>query len=745
MDQFKIAVARAAILSSVLLFSACGGGGGEGGESPPPPPLATFTVGGTLSGLQGNSVTLRLNGGADFIVTTNGNFTFPGAITSGGAYTITVQTQPTGPMQTCALANASGTVTANVTNITVNCRTNTYRVGGTLAGLAGGSLILRNNGGGDLTLAANGTFQFATAVASGGAYAVTVQAQPLDPSQTCVVSQSAGTVGATDITDVTVNCTTNTFLIGGTITGLNGTGLVLRNNGGNDLAVNANGAFTFSAPVVSGGNYLVTLLTQPTAPPQHCTVANAGGVVLAANISSVTISCVNLYSIGGTVNGLDVAGLVLRNSGGDDLTVTANGTFSFATRVPLGNNYTVTAVAGTPASPRHVCQVVNGTGTVNTSADVTNVKVTCEADRFAYVTHFSPGSVTVLTANHQTGALAPIAGSSTFPTGPGALSIVSDPRGRFVYVANTNANTVSGYSVNATTGALTPVPGSPFAAGSLPRSLAIDSEGLFLYAANLNSDNVNGWDIQADGSLSPVPGSPFSTGAASGPVSVATSPAGQCCYVYVAHSLGTFGRLSAFAYNSNTGALTPVAGSPYLLPNAYTPWSVVANNTGEFVYLAASGTSNVTTFDIAGGIGGGVLTERPGSPTPLGNDPCDIQQPRLSPYLFAISSLSYQVMLLGNDPATLLPTLLDIKTMFVGSYCSLATDPYGKFVYVPKTDADYLFGYSIATGGSTLQPLPLNPLPPENTYTLPASQPGAMVLRYSRRDREVLQVPEQAP
>jgi 6-phosphogluconolactonase (cycloisomerase 2 family) len=734
MDPFKIAAARATILPLVLLFSACGGGGSPN----PPNQPATFTVGGVASGLSGNSVALRLNGGADFLVTTNGSFTFPGTITSGTAYTITVQMQPSGPAQTCALTNASGTVTANVTNVSVNCTTNTYRVGGTLAGLGGGSVVLRNNGGGDLTLSANGTFQFTTAVASGGAYAVTVQTQPLGPSQTCVVSQGAGNVATADIVDVTVTCTTNIFSIGGTISGLIGTGLVLRNNGGNDLTVNANGSFTFSAPVASGNNYLVTVLTQPA--PQQCTVANAGGTVLAANVTSVTVTCANLYSIGGTVNGLDVAGLVLRNSGGDDLTITANGTFSFATPVPPGTSYTVTAVDGTPASPRHVCQIVNGTG-ISPGADVTNVEVTCEADRFAYVAHFSPGWITALTANHETGALAPIAGTSGFATGDGAVSIVSDPRGRFVYVANANANTVSGYSVDAATGALTAVPGSPFAAGTLPRSLAIDSKGLFLYAANVNSDNVYGWAIQADGSLSAVPGSPYSTGFASGPVSVATSPASQCCYLYVAHSLGSPARLSAFAYDSQTGALTPIAGSPYSLPNAYTPSSVLADNTGEFVYMTASGTGNVTTFDVAGGTGGGVLTERPGSPSPLGSTPCEIQQPRLSSSLFVISGLSYQLLLVGEDPNTLLPIQLDRQTMFAGSYCSLATDPYGKFVYVPKVDADYLFGFSVSAGGSTLAPLPLNPLPPENTYTLPASEPRAMVLRYSRRDREMLQVP----
>ena len=119
---------------------------------------------------------------------------FPGTIARGTAYTVTVQTQPTGPTQTCALANATGTIAANVSNVTVTCTTNTYRVRGTLSGLSGGSALLRNNGGDDLTLSANGAFEFATAVPSGGAYAVTVQAQPLGPAQTCVVTQGSGNV-----------------------------------------------------------------------------------------------------------------------------------------------------------------------------------------------------------------------------------------------------------------------------------------------------------------------------------------------------------------------------------------------------------------------------------------------------------------------------------------------------------------------------------------------------------------------
>ena len=59
-----------------------------------------------------------------------------------------------------------------------------------------------------------------------------------------------------------------TWTIGGTITGLTGAGLVLRNNGGNDLAVAASGSFTFAGGVPNGTPYAVTVQAQPTNPAQ---------------------------------------------------------------------------------------------------------------------------------------------------------------------------------------------------------------------------------------------------------------------------------------------------------------------------------------------------------------------------------------------------------------------------------------------------------------------------------------------
>ncbi len=49
----------------------------------------------------------------------------------------------------------------------------------------------------------------------------------------------------------------------------------------------------------------------------------------------------------------------------------------------------------------------------------------------------------------------------------------------FVYVANDGDGTISAYSINSATGALTQVTGSPFTAGTNPRSVAVDPTARF--------------------------------------------------------------------------------------------------------------------------------------------------------------------------------------------------------------------------------------------------------------------------
>lgn len=85
------------------------------------------------------------------------------------------------------------------------------------------------------------------------------------------------------------------YSIGGTITGLTASGLVLENNGGDDLVVPASATdFVFATKLASGESYSVTVQTQPTG--EVCTVT-AGSGIATANVSSVVIACTEPQSI----------------------------------------------------------------------------------------------------------------------------------------------------------------------------------------------------------------------------------------------------------------------------------------------------------------------------------------------------------------------------------------------------------------------------------------------------------------
>jgi hypothetical protein len=138
--------------------------------------------------------------------------------------------------------------------------------------------VLRLNGTGNLPVNPNATaFTFTTQLASGAAYTASVLTQPTTPSQTCIVTNGSGTVGSANVVGISVSCTTNSFTVGGTVSGLLSASLVLRNNGGNDLAITSNGVFTFSTAILSGSTYAVTVFTQPTAPAQNCLMTNGSG------------------------------------------------------------------------------------------------------------------------------------------------------------------------------------------------------------------------------------------------------------------------------------------------------------------------------------------------------------------------------------------------------------------------------------------------------------------------------------
>ena len=313
----------------------------------------TYTIGGTVTGLSSSVLVLQNNLGDDRTISVNGAFSFATSLANAASYSVTILTQPAG--QTCTLSNPSGTVaSANVTNVQVNCVNNaTFSVGGAITNLAASGLVLQNNGADNLAVSTS-IFAFSTQIATGGPYSVTILTQPA--GQTCTVTSGSGTIASADVTNMQLNCVTNTYTISGTVSGLTGSGLILQNNGADNRSISANGAFAFNTAIASGNPYSVTVFTQPTG--QNCTVSNNSGTVAGANITNVQVSCVvtSTYTISGNVSGplsgtpFPLGGiLTLQNNGADPISLTNYGTFTFPTAVASGLPYNIT-VSQQPAT-----------------------------------------------------------------------------------------------------------------------------------------------------------------------------------------------------------------------------------------------------------------------------------------------------------------------------------------------------------------------------------------------------------
>ncbi len=357
-------VAAAAALGLGGCGSGAQGSGGQGGGGV----TGSYAIGGSVSGLSGSMV-LQDNNGDNLAVKANGKFTFTTPLSRGSHYRVTVLTQPMG--QTCSVSKDIGVAENDVSDVAVSCSNNSYTIGGTVSGLSG-PMVLQDNNSNNLIVSANGNFVFATPVASGSNYSVTVLTQPA--GQTCSVSAGAGMVSGHNVTNVAVVCSNQSFSVGGVVSGLTGI-VTLQNNGGDNVTLSANSAFTFPTPVANGSPYTVTVAAPPVG--QSCSVANGTGTIAAANVTNVAVTCATYtYTIGGMVTGLN-GSMVLQNNGGDNLTVSTNGAFTFATAVPYNGAYNVTLLS-LQSVVKQICTINFGSGTA--TANVNTVMVTCADD-----------------------------------------------------------------------------------------------------------------------------------------------------------------------------------------------------------------------------------------------------------------------------------------------------------------------------------------------------------------------------
>ena len=566
-----------------------------------------------------------------------------------------------------------------------------YTVGGTISGLAG-SVVLKNNNGDNLTVAANGNFTFVTPVTNGNAYNVTVLAQPV--GQTCSVSTGAGTVSGNNVTNATVVCSVNSYSVGGTVTGLVGS-LVLQNNNGDNLTFAANGGFTFATTVAHGSPYNVTVLTQPVG--QSCSVASGSGTISAANVGNVAITCAtNTYTVGGTVSGLSGT-LVLQDNGGDNLTVAVNGTFSFATAVAYGNPYNVTVLTQ-PAG--QLCSITGGSGTV--MGNVSNAIVNCAirtSPRYAFTANQTDNSVSTYAVDNASGRLKYI---GKVAAGVNPTSVTVDPSGRFAYVANgfngAGGNSVSQYTIGVD-GILTPMIPATVAAGTRPSSVIVDPSGKYVYVVNNGSSNISQYSISSNGALTAM----STVAAGTSPASITFNPNGGNAYVANSGS----NDITQYIVNSTNGGL--VAMTLATIATGSSPFSITVEPSGKFAYVVCADGS---VWDYIINASTGALsrsTGMPPSPSIYFRHSIAIDPSGKYAYVTGYNNTlnSNFVITYGINASTGSLTYLGIAVTGMEPF-SVAVDPSGKYVYVTNrftgAGGNSVSQYVIAANGA-LTPL----------------------------------------
>jgi len=166
-------------------------------------------------------------------------------------------------------------------------------VGGTISGLAGGEVVLQLNDGNDLSVKTNGKFKFPKPLTKGAAYAVTVKTSPVSPvKQTCSVNQGKGSLEDKEVTNVAVACTTNSYAVGGSVSGLVGKskGLVLELKGGSEVAISKNGNFVFPDTRLPDGNdYSVSIKSTPAG--QKCEIESVATAIDSDTLNIVSVTC----------------------------------------------------------------------------------------------------------------------------------------------------------------------------------------------------------------------------------------------------------------------------------------------------------------------------------------------------------------------------------------------------------------------------------------------------------------------
>lgn len=366
----------------------------------------TYSIGGTVAGLTGTGLVLADGTDSVEVALGSSGFRMPTERRDGSSYRVTVAVQPLG--QTCSVVNGNGIVRdADVTNVAVTCRNSVlYSVGGAVNGLVGSGFELKL-GSVRLPVSPGSTrFEFVDALGNGSSYNVTVASQP--KGQACTVSNGSGTIAGAAVTDVLVSCVGTVYTVGGSIAGLQGSGLqlALALFQGEDVLgemccvapAPGSASFMFDGAGLSDGlTYRVYVKNQPLG--QYCQAQSSIGVVHGASISDVAVGCGD--PIAGIfvpfvidVSGLDAWGLslgVLLNDGFDHWLPWAADRSRLDYGWSIGGMAYGVVIVSQPSG--QTCTVIDGTGVAGALGAVARVACAGSPLKWQVGGRFSPAFV----------------------------------------------------------------------------------------------------------------------------------------------------------------------------------------------------------------------------------------------------------------------------------------------------------------------------------------------------------------
>jgi YVTN family beta-propeller protein len=294
-------------------------------------------------------------------------------------------------------------------------------------------------------------------------------------------------------------------------------------------------------------------------------------------------------------------------------------------------------------------------------------------------------------------------------------AIAVDPTGKFAYVINGGCgygSYVSMYTINSATGALASIepPATTYGYGLYTESVTVDPSGKFVYATN--SGNVFDYSSEADGNLAmytidTTTGALTSTGPITGeingncpglcfPAWVVADPSGKFAYVAVSgNDSASTGSVITYAINATNGALAST-GTTGTIATGINPVSVAVDPAGKFVYVANSGSNDVSMYTI--NTATGALTSA--GTVATGTGPSSVAVDPAGMFAYVADNGANDVSMYTMNATT--GALTSIGTIATGtSPVTVAVDPTGKFAYVTNYSSNNVSMYTInATTGA---------------------------------------------